>query len=216
MAEPMIYVSSEDLARRLHDCFSKVWPVCHVASTPSDAISILSVNRSKSMVAVLDTGLPWRSSFSVLNQIQQSRVPTLYLANHHVSMSHMKAMCDVPCAALESPATGDEIVAAVDRLDHSLSDVVAVGDVELDRYHGVAKRAGEELQLTRQEFALLQVFMENPGVLLSREELLYLAWGFTIPGETRTVDVHVQRLRAKISYAFIQTIRSKGYMVTGE
>lgn len=70
---------------------------------------------------------------------------------------------------------------------------------------------GEACSLTQQEFSLLQELAQNPDRPVSREELLKEAWGYQSPGDTRTVDVHVQRLRRKLGFACIETVYRLGY-----
>ena len=70
---------------------------------------------------------------------------------------------------------------------------------------------GERVELTAQEFALLLALMENPDMPISREQLLRKAWGYQSIGETRTVDVHVQRLRKKLGVERIETVYKCGY-----
>lgn len=70
---------------------------------------------------------------------------------------------------------------------------------------------GEICSLTQQEFCLLQELAQTPNQTVTREELLKEAWGYVIPGETRTVDVHVQRLRRKIGFSCIETVYRTGY-----
>jgi len=70
---------------------------------------------------------------------------------------------------------------------------------------------GELCALTQQEFSLLQELAQTPNQPVSRENLLREAWGYLSPGETRTVDVHVQRLRRKIGFSCIETVYRMGY-----
>ena len=70
---------------------------------------------------------------------------------------------------------------------------------------------GEVCDLTQQEFCLLQELAINADRPVSREELLRDAWGYVCPGETRTVDVHVQRLRKKLGFGCIETVYRRGY-----
>lgn len=70
---------------------------------------------------------------------------------------------------------------------------------------------GTPCELTQQEYQLLQKLAENSDRAISREELLRTAWGYLSPGETRTVDVHVQRLRKKIGFSCIETVYRCGY-----
>ena len=72
---------------------------------------------------------------------------------------------------------------------------------------------GDELTLRTKEFDLLVAFVENPGIALTRDQLLGSVWGYDFAGETRTVDVHVQHLRSKLNNAKVQieTLRGVGY-----
>ncbi len=73
---------------------------------------------------------------------------------------------------------------------------------------------GESIALTAMEFALLMQLLQNEGCVLSREKLLTRVWGWDYLGETRTVDVHVQRLRAKLGADAIETVYKRGYRYT--
>lgn len=75
---------------------------------------------------------------------------------------------------------------------------------------------GELCCLTQQEFSLLQELAQNPDRPVSREELLKEAWGYICPGETRTVDVHVQRLRRKLGFGCIETVYRLGYKLNAQ
>jgi DNA-binding response OmpR family regulator len=80
---------------------------------------------------------------------------------------------------------------------------------------------GVELELTPKEYELLSVFLRRPGVVFGRETLLREVWGYHSPGDTRTVDVHIQRLRAKIETDPAQpcrlcTVRGFGYRLVGD
>lgn len=70
---------------------------------------------------------------------------------------------------------------------------------------------GNPCELTQQEYQLLQKLAENSNRAISRQELLRTAWGYLSPGDTRTVDVHVQRLRKKLGFASIETVYRCGY-----
>ena len=75
--------------------------------------------------------------------------------------------------------------------------------------------AGREVALTPQEFMLLGVLVRNRNLALSREKLLQLAWGYDYEGDTRTVDVHIQKLRKKLGFEDrIQTVYKLGYRLS--
>ena len=82
--------------------------------------------------------------------------------------------------------------------------------MDVDRH--VVKVNGEEVKLTAKEFLLLQYLMQHRGRVLSRDLLLSDVWSYSYTGGTRTVDVHVRRLRAKLGDASpIRTVRGVGY-----
>ena len=88
------------------------------------------------------------------------------------------------------------------------------GSIEIDESACTATVDGDQLDLTYTEFELLKFLVAHPGRVLSREELLKNVWGYDYYGGTRTVDVHVRRLRAKLSTEYDQcigTVRNVGY-----
>jgi DNA-binding response OmpR family regulator len=92
------------------------------------------------------------------------------------------------------------------------------GPVVLDFDRHTVTDAGHEVQLTAKEFVLLQYLMEHPGRVLSRELLLADVWDYSYAGRTRTVDVHVRRLREKLPFLVdaITTIKQFGYKLREE
>ena len=96
-----------------------------------------------------------------------------------------------------------------------IADVLVVDEVELDRETHLVKRGVREVRLGPTEYRLLEFFMERPGRVLSREQLLNGVWGRDVFIDERTVDVHIGRLRKALTRGreknLIRTIRSAGY-----
>ena len=90
--------------------------------------------------------------------------------------------------------------------DPSESQVLFLNENEHDAYIN-----GQDLSLTKQEYSLLETLAEHYDEPVSREDILRDAWGFLSMGETRTVDVHIQRLRRKMGKNCIETIYRYGY-----
>lgn len=89
---------------------------------------------------------------------------------------------------------------------------VRLGSVHVDLNKRTVEMNGHEVALTPQEYNLLEVFIRNKNIALSREKLLELAWGYDYEGEMKTVDVHVQKLRKKLGLEhMIKTITKLGY-----
>ena len=92
-------------------------------------------------------------------------------------------------------------------------DVIEVEDIRLDRRQHIVTVAGKPIELTHKEFELLDYFMCNKGIVLTREKLLATVWNMDFEGESRTVDVHIGLLRQKLgeSGQLIVTVRGVGY-----
>ena len=95
------------------------------------------------------------------------------------------------------------------------ADFVHVGSMTINLATYQVKVAGEPVDLTFMEYALLAFLVTHPGRIYSREVLLSQVWGFDYYGGTRTVDVHIRRLRAKLGPEMaqhIETVRGAGYL----
>ena len=108
-------------------------------------------------------------------------------------------------ASLSAPAAGGGSAGVLQR-----------GHIAVDEERRAAYRAGESVELTMKEFDLILFLMKNPGKVYSREVLLDLVWGYEYQGDTRTVDVHIRRLREKLELdpanpAYIITKWGVGY-----
>ena len=88
-----------------------------------------------------------------------------------------------------------------------------VGELTMNVGEHTVEVAGKRVTLTLKEYELLQKFMENPGLVFTREQLLQNVWGADFIGETRTVDVHIGTLRTKLGACgeYIETVRGVGY-----
>ena len=93
-----------------------------------------------------------------------------------------------------------------------------LGGICMDTQAHTVSAGGQKLSLSRKEYDMLRLFLENPGRVFSREELLSRVWGMDFLGETRTVDVHIKTLRAKLGKdaAMIQTVIGVGYRMEAE
>lgn len=98
-------------------------------------------------------------------------------------------------------------------LDRDDENIIHIGDLSIDSARHEVRIKDVLVELRIQEFKLLKVLIENVGIVLTRDKLLELAWGFDFYGETRTVDVHIAKLRKKLSQSSItiETISGMGY-----
>lgn len=91
--------------------------------------------------------------------------------------------------------------------------LLKISGIELDCDEHIVRVDGQRINLTYKEFELLRLFMSNPGIAYTREQLFSQVWDMSYAGETRTVDMHIRTLRQKLgSYgALIETVRHVGY-----
>ncbi|MEX0790579.1 MAG: response regulator transcription factor [Actinomycetota bacterium] len=97
------------------------------------------------------------------------------------------------------------------------SDVIKRGEISINRERFEVRVRGDTLDLTFKEFELIAYLAQRPGRVCSRSALLSEVWGYDFFGGTRTVDVHVRRLRAKLGHEahMIETVRNVGYRFAG-
>ena len=122
---------------------------------------------------------------------------------------------------ITSPPDPDELVVRARRVlesdsNHEEDDshIIRAGDIQIDTSSYEVTMRGRRIGLTFKEYELLKLLAENPGRVFSRYALLNQIWGYEYFGGTRTVDVHIRRLRSKIENAehnFIETIWNVGY-----
>ena len=138
-----------------------------------------------------------------------------------VSLSGLEFYSSTPISSdfLVVPSTALELLTRINRvLNSSRSDdqrrILRIGNltVDFERYEVAVK--GEPSLLTYKEYQLLVVLASNPGIVFTRENLLTRVWGYDYFGGTRTVDVHVRRLRSKLGeevQSYIETVWNVGY-----
>jgi DNA-binding response OmpR family regulator len=194
------------------------WQV-HVATSGHDGLE--AVRARNPDFVILDIGLPGElDGFDVCRQLRQtSSVPVLFLTARDDEVDRILGLEMGADDYVTKPFSPREVVARVKavlrrgRLDESESPVLAeFGTLEIDLDRREVRRDGEPVGLATQEMALLGVFVENQGVVLSRQQLLDLAWGEDWIGDPRTVDVHVRQLRRKLGDELpLVTVRGFGY-----
>jgi DNA-binding response OmpR family regulator len=174
-------------------------------------------------LVVLDIGLPGIDGFEVCRRLRsRTGVPILILSARDDEVDRVAGLEAGADDYVTKPFSPRELVARVKAILRRAAGgpavgggALMVGEVELDRAARVVTVAGAPVELTAREFDLLAALLAHPGVVLSRDRLLDLAWGGEFAGGTRTVDVHVGQLRAKLGRAgFVETVRGAGYKVS--
>ncbi|MFP4660596.1 MAG: response regulator transcription factor [Halanaerobiales bacterium] len=105
------------------------------------------------------------------------------------------------------------VVSTKDQNDKQERSLIARGDLEFNILSHEVRKSGKLMDLTPKEFDLLRMLLVNEGKVLTRDLLLEKIWGYEYAGDTRTVDVHIRRLRKKIGEDYIITVRGVGYKI---
>ncbi len=159
-------------------------------------------------IILLDLMLPKMSGLEVCQQIREfSNVPIIMLTAKGEDMDKILGLeygaddyITKPFNILEVKARLKAIIRRTNRSDTTAEKdkIVQVGDLKMDCDGRRVFIAGREVNLTAKEFDVLQLLVFDPNKVYSRENLLKLVWGYEYPGDVRTVDVHIRRLREKI------------------
>lgn len=180
-------------------------------------------------VILLDLMLPVMNGMDVCRQIREfSDVPIIMLTAKGEDMDKILGLeygaddyITKPFNILEVKARIKAILRRTRAAKKNVEENVIVnGDVRLDKENRRVQICGREINLTGKEFELLEFLVANPGKVYGRAKLLQLIWGKDYPGDERTVDVHVRRLREKIEPnpsepRYVQTKWGVGYYYQG-
>nr|WP_106790075.1 response regulator transcription factor [Massilistercora timonensis] len=159
-------------------------------------------------ILLLDVMLPKRDGFQVCQQIREfSDVPIVMLTAKGDDMDKILGLeygaddyITKPFNILEVKARIKAIMRRTGRQKDEKPGhrLITAGDMKIDCESRRVIIAGREINLTAKEFDLLELLATNPGKVYSRENLLNIVWGYEYPGDARTVDVHIRRLREKV------------------
>jgi DNA-binding response OmpR family regulator len=159
-------------------------------------------------IVLLDIMLPKLNGFEVCQQIREfSSMPIVMLTAKGDDMDKILGLeygaddyITKPFNILEVKARIKAIMRRTSKKAEQVADkkIVQIGDLKLDCEGRRVYIAGKEINLTAKEFDVLELLVFNPNKVYSRENLLNIVWGYEYPGDVRTVDVHIRRLREKI------------------
>lgn len=159
-------------------------------------------------IVLLDLMLPKLSGLEVCQQIREfSNVPIIMLTAKNDDMDKIMGLeygaddyITKPFNILEVKARIKAIIRRTSKKEEKQNNdsIIEAGDLKMDCEGRRVFIAGKEINLTAKEFDVLELLVLNPNKVYSREKLLGLVWGTDYPGDARTVDVHIRRLREKI------------------
>ena len=193
------------------------------AESGEEALEKLSLH-SDVRVALLDIMLPGIDGFEVCRRIRATNatIGIIMLTARSQEMDKVTGLMTGADDYVTKPFSPAELTARVDALmRRSGGGAVEAGEIDqppflLNTRNRTLEKNGQRIKLTQVEYAIIKMFMENPGKALSREEILDKVWGHDYFGELKIVDVNIRRLRLKIednatNPTYITTIWGFGY-----
>lgn len=186
--------------------------------------------KNKYDLVLLDVMLPKLTGFEVCQQIREfSNVPIIMLTAKSEDMDKILGLeygaddyITKPFNILEVKARIKAIMrrTGTKETEKKNENVISISDMKMDRESRRVFIQNKEVNLTTKEFEVLELLIMNPGKVYSRDNLLKIIWGEDYPGDVRTVDVHIRRLREKIEAnpsepKYVQTKWGLGYFFKG-
>lgn len=166
-------------------------------------------------LAILDIMLPETDGYELLPYFINRQIPVIYLTAKDSLSDKVQGLKMGADDYITKPFETVEMIARIEAVLRRCGrgqQTFVLGDVEVDLLRRQVKKNGKIVELTAQEYALLEILIQNCNIALSRDQILNLAWGYEYGGETRTVDAHIQRIRRKLGWEHtIQTVYKYGY-----
>lgn len=175
----------------------------------------------KPELIILDIMLPHKDGFQILNEIKENDdikdTAVIILTARDSEYDKLKGLDNGADDYIVKPFSVLELLsrikAVLRRTKINITSNKISEDIQIDTKKREVLIDGCLIDLTYKEFEMLNLFLNNPGKVITREEFLVKVWGYDYEGETRTVDVHIASLRNKLrsKSKFIKTVRNLGY-----
>ena len=190
-------------------------------SEAADGIEALSVFRGDTFsLVILDVMMPGMDGYSVCQEIRKlSQIPVMMLTAKGEEENELEGFTCGADEYIAKPFSPKILVARVNAILRRTettgeeSTALSYGGIVLDQSAHTVSVDGNEIVLSYKEFELLEYFMKNKGIALSREKILNNVWNYDYFGDARTIDTHVKKLRSKLGEKgdLIRTIWGMGY-----
>ena len=178
-------------------------------------MALEKLNKFGPDLALLDIMLPKKNGYEIAQSFIKQNVPIIFLTAKDSVTDKVKGLKLGADDYIVKPFESMELLARIEvvlRRTGKFSDIFEYRNIKVDFAKREVFKNNEKIEMTAQEFELLKVLSQNKNLALSREKLLESAWGYDYYGDTRTVDMHIQRLRKKLSWDdIIVTVYKYGY-----
>lgn len=186
---------------------------CDTAGDGAEAADKIDSGRYD--LILLDVMLPEIDGFELMEYIRPLEIPVIFLTAKNAVKDRVKGLKMGAEDYIVKPFEIIELLARVEvvlRRYNKLNHIIEIAGLTIDTRSMVVRRGSEEIQLTNKEYELLLLFAQNPGVALYRETIYERVWGGEYLCGSRTVDLHVQRMRKKVGWDnILVAIHKVGY-----
>lgn len=164
---------------------------------------------------LLDVMLPGIDGFELMDYIRSTGIPVIFLTAKNAVADRVKGLRMGAEDYIVKPFDVLELLARVDgvlRRHGKLQTCIQIGELQINTLSMQVYRGGAEVMLTRKEYELLLLFAQNIGVVLSKQTIYDRVWGGEYPDNTRTVELHIQRMKKKVGWeGKIKPVYGMGY-----
>lgn len=221
----LIVEDDADIAESLHYNFKREGFRATIAESAEKGLRIALDEKSTPSLILLDLMLPGMSGMELCRRLRREKItektPVIMLTAKAAETERIAGLETGADDYVVKPFSVKEVVARVRAvLRRSEKEVLSQyedGDMTVDFEDMRVKCGEEDIRLTRKEFALLEHLIKNIGRVATRQQLLDNVWGYSYFGDTRTLDVHIRRLRQKMGECAgrIETVVGVGYRFIG-
>lgn len=202
MAHILIVEDEENIARMIEATLALGGHTCQRCGDGAEAVGRIEAGGFD--LVLLDVMLPGLDGFSVMERLQGQDVPVIFLSAMQQVADKVRGLRLGAEDYISKPFEPLELLARIEvalRRRGRGVEVLEYGPIRQDLGGHTVTLNGQPVALAPKEFELLRVFIQNQNLALSRDKLLAMVWGYEYEGESRTVDIHVQRLRQKLNLA---------------
>ncbi len=168
---------------------------------------------------LLDIMLPGVDGFQLMDYIRSTGIPVIFLTAKNEVSDRVRGLRMGAEDYIVKPFDILELLARVEgvlRRHGKLQTMLTLGDLEINTVSMQVTRAGEDVPLTRKEYEILLLFVQNVGMVLSKTTIYERVWGGEYPDNTRTVELHVQRMKKKVGWDDrLKPVYGMGYRLEG-
>ena len=159
------------------------------------------LEKQKVDLILLDVMIPGIDGFSLIEKIKKHNIPVIFVTAKESVLDRVKGLRLGADDYIIKPFETIELLARIEvvlRRYNKNSHIIKFKNIEVDTNQRSVKLNDKEVYLTVKEYELLILLLQNKNIALSRDQILDRVWGFEYGGETRTVDIHIQRIREKL------------------